>query len=278
MLDLYYSSNWQVLEEDVFSPAIGTSATADQYVWGQAYVDEMVLRDDDSALDATNIDYGTSTSGLNEREYVLQDANWNTTGLVDFGSDSLKENFIYDPYGNATVLNAGAGAGMADAYNWIYLHQGGRFDPVTGLILHEHRDYGPGLGRWYEQEPSGAKYVDGLNLYQTEDDNPVNETDSDGLMIPPRRLPCWPHCRWIPTPPPWNVPPGPACNTYGCATCPPLKFICNNAGAGPWANCVRGCLLANWNPATCSYNTNIAIIHADCWNTCANAFGHIGPP
>ncbi len=73
------------------------------------------------------------------------------------------ENFIYDPYGTVTVLNGNATAQMQDPvtgvamdmYNWLYLHQGGRLDPVTGLYNFDHRVYGPGLGRWNEEDPIG---------------------------------------------------------------------------------------------------------------------------
>ena len=122
--DLYYSSNWQVVEEDTQSLTTGNPETVDQYVWGLAYVDEMVLRDDNASL-SSSANYGTSTSGLNERFYVMQDANWNTVALVNDWSDSIVENFIYDPYGNVTVLNAAATGGATDAYIWMYLHQGG---------------------------------------------------------------------------------------------------------------------------------------------------------
>jgi hypothetical protein len=55
----------------------------------------MVLRDDDSALDATNIDYGTSTSGLNEREYVLQDANWKALAWLGHSDSSILQLYYH---------------------------------------------------------------------------------------------------------------------------------------------------------------------------------------
>jgi YD repeat-containing protein len=58
--DLYYSSDWQVLEEQV--DGVATL----QYVWSPVYVDAMVLRDQL---------YSNGT--LEERLYVQQDANWN---------------------------------------------------------------------------------------------------------------------------------------------------------------------------------------------------------
>jgi RHS repeat-associated protein len=177
--DLYYSSQWQVLEEDNLTPT-GTAAYA-QYVWGLAYVDEMVLRDRNDGNSGGN--YGISNSGLDERFYVLQDANWNTVGIVEPGSTLATENFIYDPYGNVTVLNAATTGAISDNYNWVYLHQGGRLDPATGLYNHRRRDYGAGLGRWYEQDP--ARFRDGLNLYQYVGSNPIARVDPTGLVQAP---------------------------------------------------------------------------------------------
>jgi hypothetical protein len=39
--------------------------------------------------------------------------------------------------------------------------------------------YSPSLGRWLQQDPLG--YVDGANLYQSFDDNPINQSDPEGL-------------------------------------------------------------------------------------------------
>jgi YD repeat-containing protein len=65
--DLYYSDQWQVLEERV-----GGAAKV-HYVWSPVYVDTMVLRDRDA----------TGGGTLSERLWVQQDANWNVTALVN---------------------------------------------------------------------------------------------------------------------------------------------------------------------------------------------------
>jgi YD repeat-containing protein len=67
--DLYYSSEWQVLEEQV------GSAVKAHYVWSPVYIDAMVLRDRDADENSGN--------GLEERLWVQQDANWNVTALLD---------------------------------------------------------------------------------------------------------------------------------------------------------------------------------------------------
>jgi hypothetical protein len=81
--DLYYSSDWQVLEERV-----GSNVQA-QDVWSPVYVDALVLRDQSS-----NPRGGT----LDQTLYVQQDANWDVTALVSAAGAPL-ERYQYDPYG-----------------------------------------------------------------------------------------------------------------------------------------------------------------------------------
>lgn len=93
-LQMYYSSQWQVLEE---RKALGTATT--QYMWSPVYVDAMIARDVDHNADGDTIDAG------DERLYVQHDANFNVTAIAD-DTGTVLERYIYDPYGNATVLHA----------------------------------------------------------------------------------------------------------------------------------------------------------------------------
>jgi RHS repeat-associated protein len=163
--DLYYSSSWQVVEEQV------AGATTAQYVWSPVYVDAMVERD-----------------AGGQRLYVQQDANWNVTALVDT-TGAVRERYVYDPYGKATVLDPatwavrGAGLYGTSAFGWVYLHQGGRYErysDASGLYLFRHRDYSPTLGRWMQQDPIGYAAGDS-NLYRYVGNNPTNITDPNGL-------------------------------------------------------------------------------------------------
>jgi RHS repeat-associated protein len=165
--DLYYSSNWQVLEEQV------GGVTQAQYVWSPAYMDALVLRDRGA-----------------ERLYVQQDANWNVTGLVSTAGAVL-ERYAYDPYGAVTFLNATWGAIADSAYAWVYLQQGGRYDTTSGLYSFRSRDYSPTLGRWVQQDPVSYGAGD-TNLYRFLLNRPVNLTDPMGLA---------------PIPPPWTSTP-----------------------------------------------------------------------
>jgi RHS repeat-associated protein len=154
--DLYYSSDWQVLEEQT------GGLTQTQYVWNSVYVDAMVER--------------TTGSG---RLYVQQDADWNVTALVGT-TGAVQERYVYDPYGQVTVLTPTWGSRSTSSYGWIYLHQGGRFDGVIGLYYFRNRDYSPALGRWIEVDPSGIDGND-TNLYLYLQDGTLTRVDPQGL-------------------------------------------------------------------------------------------------
>ncbi len=121
--DLFYSDKWQVVEE------WKDGANHAQYLWSPVYVDAMILRDRNND---TNPD-------LEERVYVMQDANWNVTGIMN-PAGSVLERYVYDPYGVPTRLTAGWQTPGADTYNWNYLHQGGRYDAASGLYQFRHRE------------------------------------------------------------------------------------------------------------------------------------------
>jgi RHS repeat-associated protein len=118
------------------------------------------------------------------RYYALQDANYNTTAVVD-SSGAIVERYEYDPYGTVTFEDASGTpiSGNTSAIGWRVLYQGGRYDPTTGMYLFNAsglgRDYSPTLGRWIEQDPLG--YVQGSNLYQIVASNPVASRDPYGL-------------------------------------------------------------------------------------------------
>jgi RHS repeat-associated protein len=169
--DLYYSDQWQVLEERV-----GGQTTV-QYVWSPVYVDALVPRDRDTNGDGT----------LDERIWVVQDANYNVVALLD-NSGNVVERYGYDPFGQVTVLNAdftpkstGNNGTPADStFGWLCLHQGGRFDDVSGLYHFRRRDYSPTLGRWVSLDPLGYDAGD-VNLFRYVANNPVIRTDPWGL-------------------------------------------------------------------------------------------------
>jgi RHS repeat-associated protein len=162
--DLYYSAGWQVLEERV-----GGVVQA-RNVWSLVYVDALVLRDQSSQGNGV----------LDQRLYVLQDPNWNVTALLD-SSGNVLERYVYDPYGAVTVLTPGWVVRATSLYNWLYLYQGGRCDPTTGLYNFRNRDYSPALMRWLQNDPLSFASGD-RNFYREEGNDPVKSTDPSGLI------------------------------------------------------------------------------------------------
>jgi RHS repeat-associated protein len=95
-------------------------------------------------------------------------------------AQALVERYVYDPFGQVTILDAGWNTLSTSAFAWNYLHQGGRFDSVSGLYHFRHRDYSPTLGRWTSLDP--IRYAAGdVNLYRALDNCLLNNTDPFGL-------------------------------------------------------------------------------------------------
>ncbi|MCL4852622.1 MAG: RHS repeat-associated core domain-containing protein, partial [Bryobacteraceae bacterium] len=163
---LYYSAEWQVVEERESGVAVV------QNVWSPVYVDALILRDRDT----------DGNGSLEERMYVQQDANFNVTAIITTAG-VVQERYLYDPYGKASYLNADFTSRASSNFGWLYLHQGGRLDLTSSLYNFRNRDFSATLGRWLQQDPLG--YVDGVNLYQYVLSRPINATDPTGLT------PCW---------------------------------------------------------------------------------------
>ncbi|VTR98885.1 rhs repeat-associated core domain-containing protein : YD repeat protein OS=Isosphaera pallida (strain ATCC 43644 / DSM 9630 / IS1B) GN=Isop_2419 PE=4 SV=1: RHS_repeat: PT-HINT [Gemmata massiliana] len=163
--DLFYSRDWQVLEEKV------GSTTKTRYVWSPVYVNAMVLRDRDAD--------GSTGNGLEERLWVQQDANFNVTALAN-SSGAVVERYLYDPYGNVTVTNASGTTLGSSAYAWAHTFQGMRLDTTSGFLEANQRWYSPILGRWVTLDP--IRYAAGdMNLYRFVGNNSTNVTDPSGL-------------------------------------------------------------------------------------------------
>jgi RHS repeat-associated protein len=165
---LYYTADWQVVEERESGLAVV------RLVWGKGYVDALVLRDRDAD--------GNAGNGLEERLWVQQDANWNVTALVTV-TGAVAERFAYDPYGVRAVLAANWSGQTGSNYAWVYGHQGGRLDTLTGAYHFRHRDLLASLMRWNRPDPIGFPAGD-VNLYRFIAGNPLRLTDPSGLMAP----------------------------------------------------------------------------------------------
>ena len=172
----YLSSSDQVLEE---RPGNSTSANQ-QYVWGLRYVNDLVLRDDASC--GGNL--GIAGSGLGERLYAIQDANWNVVAIANT-SGVVVERYTYTAYGQVEFRNANfsktdGGLGDVSNYGWTTLFAGMDLGSVTGEYYDRARWYDPALGVFDTTDPTG--YMGGMDLYEYCGDAPFGRTDSTGLF------------------------------------------------------------------------------------------------
>jgi RHS repeat-associated protein len=204
---VYYDASWRVLEGADY--AYSTVDTAEKFVNGLRYVDDVVCRHLDFDNDGV---YGdTGAENLNSIAYYCTDANFNVTALVVNGvsggsptaSSGVCERLHYDPYGGFVVLNGGTdyqepsagdfsvdGDGMSDVYNerlfcgyqadWEFNIQG------HGFYYPRHRYYHAPLGRWITRDPNnrdlpGGGYQDGMNLYEYVGSRPTTGADPFGL-------------------------------------------------------------------------------------------------
>jgi RHS repeat-associated protein len=176
----YYSGDWQTLEERV-----DTATTAErQYVWGRRYVDDLVLRDRNADGNPQTGDRGKSGSGLEQRLYALQDANFNVAAMAD-ATGTVQERYLYDPFGRVTIYDGTWSATRPQSsYDAVHLFTGRRRDTETGLYDYRVRPYHPLLGRFPGRDPVG--YEAGMNLYAYVGNRPLDSLDPNGLR------PCWP--------------------------------------------------------------------------------------
>ena len=159
------TAGWQLAEERVGGVA------KDQYVWSPVYVDALILRDRDAN--------GSTGDGLEERLWAMQDANYNTTGLLN-SAGTVQERYAYDPYGTAAIYDAAWITRASSSFAWNYLHQGLRYDSTTAKYYVRNREYDPQQGRWLQMDPMGFGAGD-WNLYGYEGEGPADGGDATGL-------------------------------------------------------------------------------------------------
>jgi RHS repeat-associated protein len=149
---VYYTSGWQGIE-DRLGTIPDSAAPERQVIWGQRYIDDLVLRDRDTNADGT----------LDERLYGLQDANWNMVALIDT-SATAQERYLYSPFGVPIFLDGSTSTVLAtSAFDSEILFTGQRFDLLTFLHLFRMRWIDSLTGRFESRDPIG--YAAGPNFY-----------------------------------------------------------------------------------------------------------------
>jgi len=182
----YYTEDWQLLEERLATPAANPQSLipAAQFVWGVRYTDDLVLRDRDADESSSTGSLGQADSGLEERRYAMQDANWNVVAIADT-SGAVQERYVYSAYGTPKFLTSAfvPRSPNASGYAWESLFTGRQHDAETGLYHYRRRPYAPALGRFLSQDPVGYEGGD-YSLYRYVFGGPLGRTDANGLQSP----------------------------------------------------------------------------------------------
>ena len=163
----YYTPGWRCLEERLGSSPDSTDPDR-QFVWGNRYIDDLVLRDRDS----------DTNGSLNERLYATQDANWNIVALTDT-SGTVQERYAYAAYGLTKVLDSGFVVRTSSSYGWETTYCGYRWEVGSALLAVRNRYLHPVLGVWLTRDPIG--YVGGINLFEYCVASPLSHLDPFGL-------------------------------------------------------------------------------------------------
>ena len=243
--------SWRVVEERV-----GASTNAErQFVWGQRYIDDLVLRDRDA----------TGSGTLNERLYGLQDPNWNLVAVVNAGGagGAIQERYWYDAYGTVEFLTGSFAPRTASLFAWETLYAGYRLDNNTGLYSVRNRVLDPLIG-WIHRDRLG--FLAGPNIYEYVRSAPTALTDPLGLK-PPKWL-----CGLL----------GDPCTgsmiTCACGIIEAIDILLNSssvaalvkAALGPWASLFAS--LTNLADCACDVATVIAAA-CECGDTSATVAG-----
>jgi len=92
--------------------------------------------------------------------------------VVDAATGVVAQRLDYDPFGKVTLDTAPGFQPFGFA--------GGLYDPLTGLVRFDARDYDAETGRWTTPDPAGFS-GGSPNLYQYAIGDPVNHVDPSGL-------------------------------------------------------------------------------------------------
>lgn len=158
----YFSLQWQELEVRVNVLGI----VEKQHVWGNRYIDDLIMRDRDTTKDGI----------LEERLYSVQDVNWNVVTTFD-SQKNIEERIAYKPYGDPQFLTNAYSVKSGSSYAWNQLFTGRCRDNSTGFYYFRHRMYDASLGTFCSRDPVKFPFI---NLYCYVKCNPLNATDPEG--------------------------------------------------------------------------------------------------
>lgn len=173
-----------------------------------------------------------------------------TTSLSN-STGALANTYAYDSYGRLT-------ASTGTVTNPL-TYTGRDFDSETAIYYYRARYYEPATGRFISEDP--IRFKGGIDFYSYALSSPTNLTDPMGLCPPEGCQPPNTH----------SPQPRSKCSTY---TDYEHRTACRVlAGDDTVGQCVRGCLLDQYDTKTHSYKCDESKLHCLCFDACGYTSG-----
>ncbi|MGH9342249.1 MAG: RHS repeat-associated core domain-containing protein [Terriglobia bacterium] len=117
------------------------------------------------------LSYSTTVNGTTTILVPIHDRLGSTIALIDPVAGTIHTFYVYDPYGNVTVVGTPS--------NFPFLFAGMEYDSTTGLYHTQSRYYSPQLQRFLSDDPKGVKGGSAnFPIYVSND--PINRVDRFG--------------------------------------------------------------------------------------------------
>ena len=226
----------------------GPNTTTTNYLYDEGEVIETVDQNGNEVarfVHGQRIDEPLAESTTSGLDYYEQDALGSVTSQTN-SLGNIIQTYTYDSFGN-TTNSSGTSANP-------FRFTAREFDVETNLYYYRARSFDPSAGRFTSEDPVG--FSGGINFYVYAWDSPTNLTDPTGLCPPEGCGPPNTH----------NPQPKSKCSTYPdfkhWAACEALN------GNTPVGECVRGCLLDQYDPSTHKYGCDESKLHCSCFDAC----------
>ena len=165
---------------------------------------------------------------------------------------SLAQTYTFDSFGKQTASSGS----LTNPFQYTARES----DSETGLYYYRARYYDSNVGRFISEDL--ITFRGGINFYPYGLDSPVNLNDPSGLC--PKPGDCQP-------PNIHNPQPRGKCSTYPDAK---HRIACETlAGDDTVGQCVRGCLLDQYDPNKHEYKCDENKLHCSCFDACGYSSG-----
>jgi len=166
------AGSWRVLEERV-GDGPNTEAVERQFVWGQRYLDELVLEN--------------GAADVPQRLYAIHDACWSVMGFLTKGG-AVHRRIAYQSYGTWQCLEPDFDYVPETPPVSAATYAAYRLETATLLYRVRFRLLHPSLA-WIQREHR-AKALLGTNMHEYALSAPTRRTDTYGLQVDWQKLEC----------------------------------------------------------------------------------------